>query len=80
MKEGSLKRAGLLIGALTGNDHRYVHAVPNGSLQENYAIIRTTAIGRKADLSADTNGLNQTIVWLTPVFRQSSPENFTAIN
>ena len=40
MKEGSLKRAGLLIGALTGNDHRYVHAVPNGSLQENYAIIR----------------------------------------
>ena len=39
MNEGSLKGAGPPIGPLTGNDHRYVHAVPNGSLQKDYAII-----------------------------------------
>jgi len=52
MNEGSLKGAGLPIGPLTGNDHRYVHAVPNGSLQNDYAIIRMQ-LGRLAVIEVE---------------------------
>ena len=52
MNEGSLKGAGLPIGPLTGNDHRYVHAVPNGNLQKDYAIIRMQ-LGRLAVIEVE---------------------------
>ena len=52
MNEGSLKGAGLPIGPLTGNDHRYVHAVPNGGLQKEYAIIRMQ-LGRLAVIEVE---------------------------
>ena len=65
MNEGSLKGAGLPIGPLTGNDHRYVHAVPNGNLQKDYAIIRMQ-LGRLAVIEVERRHRPEVPV---PIFR-----------